>query len=120
MKPPEDVSRMLFIILFGNNYVIRYFLFIIWLGFMIYYKEESKPSWLEKEMLKPRVEQDEDITYRLSDLKKGTVYHVYMRSVGEKSLLSEKSEALTVRTEGECMFYCFDICPFVMFVCFGL
>ena len=40
-------------------------------------------------------------TYELTGLQRGTVYQIYMRSVGDKSALSEPSDMITVRTEGE-------------------
>lgn len=39
--------------------------------------------------------------YKLAGLHKGTVYQIYIRSVGNKSSMSEPSELLNIRTEGE-------------------
>lgn len=66
---------------------------------MIFYKEETKPGWLEMEVSKSDSEMN---VYKLTGLRKATVYQVFMRAIGDNSAMSEPSDVITVRTDGEC------------------
>ena len=76
---------------------------------MFYYRDKDKPIWLEityTPVVDQTGEQSSSIaanSYELTGLRQGTVYQIYMRSVGEKSVMSEPSETMMIRTKGESM-----------------
>lgn len=71
---------------------------------MFYYREEKKSIWLEMTYT-PVIDPSDDLSsgnsFELNGLHRGTLYHIYMRSMADKSAMSEPSEIITVRTEGE-------------------
>lgn len=79
----------------------------LWIDYVFYYREEKKSIWLEITYT-PVIDQSEDQSsgnsFELNGLHRGTLYHIYMRSMADKSAMSEPSEIITVRTEGESMY----------------
>lgn len=84
---------------------------------MIGYKEEKKNKWMELELAKSKLtttdndddDDDKYYNYQLNGLQRGTVYQLYLRSIGQdKNSISEPSDMLTIRTggEGNYFFFC--------------
>ena len=87
--------------------------------YIFFYKDEKKTEWMEMtyvptvngadqsatsaEQQQQQQQTQPANTFELIRLHSGTVYQIYMRSVAEKGVMSEPSNLITVRTEGESM-----------------
>ncbi|XP_027206276.2 uncharacterized protein LOC113799780 [Dermatophagoides pteronyssinus] len=76
--------------------------------FILAYKEDKKSKWMELELVKSKLINDDNndeqyYYYNLNGLQRGTNYHLYLRSINrlDKNSISEPSDQLTIRTEGE-------------------
>lgn len=84
--------------------------------YIFFYKDEKKTEWMEMTYVPTVNGADQSATsaeqqqqqqtqpantFELIRLHSGTVYQIYMRSVAEKGVMSEPSNLITVRTEGE-------------------
>lgn len=85
---------------------------------MIGYKEEKKNKWMELELAKSKLtttdndddDDDKYYNYQLNGLQRGTVYQLYLRSIGQdKNSISEPSDMLTIRTGGEGNYFFFVV-----------
>ena len=74
--------------------------------YVFYYREDKKSIWIEMTYTPVTDQSGEQAStieniYKLTGLNRGTVYQIYMKSIGDKSTMSEPSDTITVRTEGE-------------------